>query len=55
MRVVNTGTVALELVLRVAGLDAAGGAPPAALGALAPGATLTTAVHFALPPETGRG
>ena len=53
---VNTGSESLELVLRVAGLDAAGGAPPVARSAgWHPGATLTTALHFALPADTAAG
>ena len=55
VRVVNTGTEPLDVVLRVAGLDAAGCAPVGRARALAPGATLTTTVHFALPAGDRRG
>ncbi len=55
VRVRNTGGEPLVLTLRIAGLDTAGGAPGASLGTLAPGAALTTTVHFALPAETAAG
>jgi len=55
VRVVNTGLETLELTLRVAGLGSTANSPVAALGSLAPGAALTTAVQFTLPVDTAAG
>ena len=55
VRVVNTGTVALDTRLRVAGLGIVGGLPSEPLGRLVPGGALTTVLHFTLPRESAAG
>ncbi|MEO5898868.1 MAG: carboxypeptidase-like regulatory domain-containing protein, partial [Ilumatobacteraceae bacterium] len=56
VRVENTADEPFDVVIGVAGLDAAGGARPVArLGVIVPGGVVTTTLQFALPIETAAG